>query len=416
MDGTTKTIPLHPGQAAIYNSPARFKVVAAGRRFGKTHLAAACLSIAASEESNSRGHLITPEFPAYYVAPTFEQAKRVVWPKLRQMLGYKSQGGLIVSENTNDGWIELNKGRRIYIRGTDNPDSLRGISPCFIVMDEYADMNPSVWTTIIEPSLMDVEAGALFIGTPKGKNHFYQMFMGALKQGPGWEDWEAFHFSSTDNPFLKEKELKRMMNADNRPIEVIKQELSASFISGGSKILKPEWFPVVDSANPNLGNIYITVDLAGFAPQEGKKKLLTSDESVICVTMVEQDHWTVLRMLHGHWDIKDTCARIAWTVRKYAGCRLGIEQGALLNACSFYLDEYMRSYDRFVTPEPLKHGNQRKADRITWALQGRAEKGKICLVSDKRLGNDEKWNDWFLNQISDFPDALAHDDGVDALA
>lgn len=415
-------IALHPGQAAIWNSKARFKVVAAGRRFGKSHLAAAALAVAAFEEINSRGYKITQEHPVYYIAPTFEQAKRVIWPKLREMLGYVATGGYISGENTNDGWLELVNGHRIYIRGTDNPDSLRGISPAFIVMDEYADMKPSVWHEIIEPALMDVEAGALFIGTPKGKNHFYKMFKGALEHpldADGddlWDDWEAFHFASTDNPFLKEKELKRMMKGGNRPLDVIKQELNASFISGGSKILKPEWFPIIPRVDPGMGSIFVTVDLAGFKKQEAGRKILRTDESVICVTLVQEDYWTVLKILHGHWDVRQTCLNIILQARKYSGCRLGIEAGALLNACGDYLDEYMRTYSRYITPEPLSHGSTRKIDRIQWALQGRGERGRLALVTDKHEPADEKWNDWFLDQVCDFPDPLSHDDGIDALA
>lgn len=413
---------LHPGQAAIFNSPARFKVCAAGRRFGKTHLAAAMLSVHGLEEVNSRGYKITQEHPVYYIAPTFEQAKRVIWPKLREMLGFVALGGFIKNENTNDGWVELVNGHRIYIRGADNPDSLRGISPAFIVMDEYADMKPYVWHEIIEPALMDVEAGALFIGTPKGKNHFYKMFMGALehpKDAEGndlWDDWESFHFSSTDNPFLKEKELKRMMKGGNRPLEVIKQELNASFISGGAKVLKPEWFPVIPRVDPGMGSIFITVDLAGFKKQEAGKKILTTDETVIAITLVYEDQWYVLKMLHGHWTVRETCKNIIWHSRKYAGCRLGIEAGALLNACGDYLEEYMRSFSRYINPEPLTHGGVRKIDRIQWALQGRGERGKICIVTDAAEPADEKWNAWFLDQVADFPDPLAHDDGIDALA
>lgn len=422
MTDRVLSIALHAGQQAIFNSPKRFKVVAAGRRFGKSHLAAALLSIAAFEEVNYRGYPITQEHPVYYVAPTFEQARRIIWPKLRQMLGFAVSGGYITNENTNDGWLELVNGHRIYIRGADNPDSLRGISPAFIVMDEYADMKPAVWYEIIEPALMDVEAQALFIGTPKGKNHFYKMFMAALNQIPDtktglnfWEDWEAFHFTSTDNPFLKEKELKRMMQAGNRPIEIIQQELNASFISGGGAVLRPDWFPVVPRVDPGAGSIFITVDLAGFKKQEGAVKLRT-DETVIAITLVKEDYWTVLKILHGHWDVKDTCAQIVWEVRNHPGCRLGIESGALLNACGPYLEEYMRTYNRYVTPEPLTHGGQRKVDRIKWALQGRAERHKISLVTDEQLPMDQKWNDHFLAQVADFPDPMAHDDLIDALA
>lgn len=401
-------VSLHPGQAAIYNSSARFKVVAAGRRFGKSHFAAVNLGIEALRETNAAGYRLTGEHGVYYVAPTFDQAKRIMWPKLRELLGFASNGGFIANENVNDGWLELINGRRIYIRGADNPDSLRGIALSYVVLDEYADMKPNVWDEIIEPALMDVEGSALFIGTPKGKNHFYKLFMGALeKPDPSWDDWEAFHFKSGDNPFLKKKELARIMARGSH--DVIRQEIEASFISGGGRVLKPDWFPIVKRAPVyESGSIYITVDLAGFKKQEGKK-LLRSDESVVAVTLAIQDDWYILDIEHGHWDVRETALRIVRVLSRYTSARLGIEQGALKEAVGPYLEEYMRSFHRYVTPEPLRHGGQKKADRITWALQGRAERKQIRLV-------EGPWNEWFLTQCADFPDPLAHDDGIDAVA
>jgi phage terminase large subunit-like protein len=401
-------VSLHPGQAAIYNSPARFKVVAAGRRFGKSHFAAVELGIEALREVNAAGYRLTPEHGVYYVAPTFDQAKRIMWPKLRELLGFKANGGFIANENVNDGWIELINNRRIYIRGADNPDSLRGIALSYVVLDEYADMKSNVWDEIIEPALMDVEGSALFIGTPKGKNHFYKLFMGALDHpSETWSDWEAFHFKSGDNPFLKKKELARIMARGS--MDVIRQEIDASFLSGGGRVLKPNNFPIVQLAPAyETGSIYITIDLAGFKKAEGNK-ILRTDESVIAETLVIEDEWYVLNMQHGHWDVRETALRIVQTMRRYSSGRLGIEQGALKEAVGPYLEEYMREFSRYVTPEPLRHGGQKKADRITWALQGRSERARIKLLKGD-------WNDHFLTQVSDFPDPLAHDDLLDALA
>lgn len=410
-------VSLHPGQAAIYNSLARFKVVAAGRRFGKSHLAAILLAIAALADTNEHGYQLTAEHGVYYIAPTQDQAKRVMWPKLRSLLGYEKQGGFISNENTNDGWIELINGRKIYIKGADNPDSLRGIGLSFVVLDEYADMKANVWYEIIEPALMDVEGAALFIGTPKGKNHFYKLFMGALQKptvneqgiAVDWTDWEAFHFKSVDNPFLKERELNRMMTSGNKPFHIIKQELEASFLSGGGKILKPEWFPVVKKSPPiGQGTVYITVDLAGFE-KDDQKKLDRLDESVIVETLVVGDEWYVMHVQHGHWGVKETAMRIVQTAKRHAVARLGVEQGALKNAVGPYLEEFMREYQHYVTAEPLRHGNTKKADRIMWGLQGRAERRKIKLL-------EASWNDAVLVQAADFPDPLAHDDIIDALA
>jgi phage terminase large subunit-like protein len=423
-------ISLHPGQAAVYNSKARFKVVAAGRRFGKSHHAAYMLGLNALENENAAGYTLTIEHGVYYVAPTFDQAKRIMWPKLRTLLGFARHGGFITNENINDGWLELVNGRKIYIKGADNPDSLRGIALSFVVLDEYADMRANVWSEILDPALMDVEGSALFIGTPKGKNHFYKLFMGALEKpvdprtgnNDHWKDWEAFHFKSDDNPYLKRAELARMRGGTVAS-EIVRQEIDASFLSGGGKVLKPDWFPIVRSlpgvvvdlgesvqivSSQAQGSIYITVDLAGFKTQEGNK-ILRTDETVISETMVLGDKWYVLNMQHGHWGVRETALRIVRTAAKYPAARLGIEAGALKNAVGPYLEEYMREFSKYFTPEGLLHGGNKKTDRIQWALQGRAERRMIVLVAGE-------WNDHFTTQASDFPDPLAHDDMLDALA
>jgi predicted phage terminase large subunit-like protein len=435
------SVELHPGQIAIYNSVARFKVCAAGRRFGKSHYAAVKLAEEAlrTERVSRTGNTyrLTQEHGVYYVAPTFDQAKRIMWPKLFELLGLQKDGGLIANFNVNDGWIQLvGSGRKIYIKGADNPDSLRGIALSFVVLDEYADMKPSTWEEILEPALMDVEGDALFIGTPKGKNHFYKLFMGALMHGPkgseprpAWADYEAFHFKSMDNPFLNEKEVQRMMATSNRPAHVIRQEIEADFISGGGQVLKRDWFTVIKAVpgysplatarvghekvkanDPRFeGHTYVTVDLAGFASQSGTAKKLRTDETVIATTFVTQDAWYILDVQHGHWDIRETALRIVRTVAQRPGVRLGIEQGALANAIGPYLEEEMRRFNRYVTPEPLKHGGTKKTDRIASALQGRGERGRIFLI-------EGPWNEAFLTQCDDFPDPLAHDDIVDAVA
>jgi hypothetical protein len=416
---STLRVSLHPAQAAVFNSTARFIVCVAGRRFGKSHLAAYLLGMHAmmNEKVLSDGTTIalTAEHGVYYVAPTQDQAKRILWPKLRNLLGYAKQGGLIANENTNDGWIELINGRRIYIKGADNPDSLRGIGLSFVVLDEYADMKSFVWDEILSDALSDVEGKALFIGTPRGKNHFYRLFMGALEKpkdsmtgtNSAWADWEAFHFKSTDNPFITEREKARMLGG-NRSLETIRQEVNADFLSGGGKILKAEWFEILDRPPAGEGSIYITVDLAGFKKAEGTKVIRT-DESVVCITKVIDDIWYVLEIKHGHWDVRKSAFEILTALRKYPGARLGVEQGALKEAVLPYLSEYMREFSRYTTPEELRHNNTKKQDRIAWALQGRAERGRIKLIR-------AEWNDYFVTQAADFPDPLAHDDALDALA
>ncbi len=447
------TVELHPGQVAIHNSPARRRVVAAGRRFGKSHMAAIELAEHAMMTENEFGYKLNTEHGVYYVAPTFDQAKRIMWPKLFEILGHAKDGGLIAGSNINDGWIEMvGSHRRIYIKGADNPDSLRGIALSYVVLDEFADMKPATWDEIIEPALMDVKGRALFIGTPKGKNHFYKLFMGALKWGRGaelpenptpneakqiksWGIWEAFHFKSLDNPFLDPAEVERMMETSNRPSHIVRQEIEADFVSGGGTILKRQWFPMIDrlpgfyaeatervGSNHHVttqrpvepGHTYVTVDLAGFI-SDGRNRKIRSDETVIATTYCTTEGWYILDVQHGHWDARECALRIIRTVSQRPSCRLGIEKGALMNAIGPYLEDEMRRFNRFTTPEALAHGGTRKLDRIAGALQGRGERGRISLVRTTP-GQDPEWFEAFLTQCDDFPDPLAHDDILDAVA
>lgn len=425
-------IALHPAQLAIFKSPAMFKVCAAGRRFGKSHLAAWMLLLKTMETENAAGRGLM-DVATMYIAPTFDQAKRAVWNKLLTLGKMESQGGLIRNFNTNDGWMDLVSGRRLYVKGADNPETLRGVGLSFCVMDEYADMKSYVWDEIIEPTLVDVEGEALFIGTPKGRNHFYRLFMNAMHVGvPGddrykaseWEDWEAFHFPSSDNPFISQDRLRKIVSRSGKSADTVRQELEASFIQGGPRVLDVDQIPVVDQI-PGLvvrreamgnrlvvdeaqGSTFVTVDLAGYVRDRGK--VTKNDETVICTTYVTDfGDWFVLDMQHGQWDPRDVALRIMRAVQKARPCRLGIEQGALSNALGPYLDEEIRRFNIFVTPEPLKHGQTKKQDRINWALQGRIERGKLTLLQGP-------WNEWFLDQAASFPSPLAHDDGLDALA
>jgi hypothetical protein len=122
-----------------------------------------------------------------------------------------------------------------------------------------------------------------------------------------------------------------------------------------------------------------------------------------------EDKWYIWNIKHGQWDTRQTAYNIVSELRKTPGARLGIEKGALSNAVGPYLEDYMREFSRYVTPEPLSHGNTKKQDRIEWALAGRSQRGQVYLV-------EGAWNDAFIEQVSDFPDPLAHDDLLDAAA
>ena len=386
-------VQLHPAQLEIFNSTARFKVVSAGRRFGKSRLAAWILIIKALQSESK---------DVFYIGPTFQQAKDIMWNMLKELL---HDTDLIETTHENTATMKLVNGRRISLKGSDRPDTLRGVGLAYVVLDEYASMKVEVWEQIIRPTLSDVKGGALFIGTPAGKNHFYDLYLEAEKD----EDWEAFQYTSIDNPLIDPKEVevaKRTMST-----QAFRQEFEASFVSFTGGIFKNEWIKY-DENEPEEGNFVIAVDPAGFEAVEKERGLKGSklDETAISIVKIHGDKWWVKDILHGRWNIKETASKILQAAIENQATTVGIESGALKNAILPYLEDEMRTQGRWVVITDVTHGGKKKADRITWALQGRMEHGKITF------NRNSDWNSELETQLMEFPSKGTHDDIIDSLA
>lgn len=395
-------ITLHDRQALVFHDPTRFKVVAAGRRFGKSYLAAILLFVEASKNTTIRSDGVEIDLSlekVYYVAPTFTQGKEIIWPVLKE-LGHD----IIDQAYENEGSIRLLNGRTIHIKGSDRPDSLRGTGLSYVVLDEYAFMKEEVWEMIILPQLARSEGGALFIGTPDGKNHFYDLWMlGMSGTDPEWKSW---HFASIDNPFLPSAEIERAKK--NMTTERFRQEMEASFEGGAGLVMTKEMFKILPSV-PYPGETYIACDLAGFEKIEGGRKLKKLDDHCIAVVVSHQGGWCVKDLIYGKWDTRETALRIVKAYRDHRPVALGIEKGMAKNAVMPYLEDEMARLGVYFRVEDLTHGNQKKTDRIEWALAGRADKGRIQLLH-------APWNKDFIQQATDFPSTLVHDDLIDAVA
>jgi hypothetical protein len=412
---------LHEGQSELDMDMHRFQVCAAGRRFGKSFFAAYKLFANGAETHKVRSDGTEIDLineVVYYVGPTFKQARENLWEVCMQM-----GQGLIAGVRQQEGEIKLTNGRLIRFKGADDPDSLRGVGLHYVVMDEYAFMKPSVWEYIIRPALGRAEGGALFIGTPDGKNHFYDMWTSALEgldpsSGNPTDDWKAFQFRSKDNPHLTGTEIEAMVSGMSS--EAIAQELEANFEATGGKVFSKDMFPVVDMRYLQGGYV-IPIDLAGFTAADKKNQKIILDDHAIVVAKIHNAGWHIERIYHGQWDIRETCLRIIKAWRDYGAPPVGIERGMAKNAVcgddgkGGFLGELMHRYGYFDV-KPLTHSNQRKEDRIKWALQGRAERGMITLQPDDHLPTEEKWVQKFLDQAVDFPNQLAHDDLLDAVA
>ena len=384
-------VELLPWQQEVFADDTRFKIVAAGRRTGKSRLAAWMLIINALQ--TDKGHV-------FYVAPTQGQARDIMWQTLLE-LGH----GVITSSHINNLQIKLVNGATISLKGGDRPETMRGVSLKFLVLDEYADIKPDVWEQILRPALADQKGSAMFIGTPMGRNHFYELY----KYGELGDDktYKAWHFTSYDNPLLDPEEInvaKKSMSS-----YAFRQEFMASFEAAGSEMFKEDWVVVED--NPEIeGDYYIACDLAGFQ-EVAKKKTKNSrlDNTAIAVVKVGESGWVIENIIYGRWTLEETAQKIFQAVKDYRPISVGIEKGIAKQAVTSPLTDMMKRYGFFFRVEELTHGNQKKTDRIMWALQGRFEHG---LVRIKR----GSWNSRFLDELFQFPDPLTHDDLVDAVA
>lgn len=381
-------------QQEVWKSNKRFKVVAAGRRCGKSNYVQKRLILKA---------LQAPEGSAVlYVAPTLGQARQIIWDAILD--NYKD---IIKAAHVNNLDITLINGRKIHVRGADNPDTLRGLKLYYAALDEAAFIKEDVWEKVIRAALSDLKGEADFISTPTGRNWFYTKYQ--LGVSGEDEEWGAWHFTTYDNETIDPKEIdaaKRSLSS-----QAFNQEYLSSFDNQGSEIFKREWLKY--GPEPQYGEYLLAIDLAGF--EEVGKQNATGikgklDESAIAVVKQQDDgSWWVKTIIHGRWDVKQTSSQILRAIQDYKPIAVGIEKGALKNAVSPYLHDLMRKYNTYAHISDLTHGNKKKNDRIAWALQGRFEHGGITL------NQDENWTE-FEDQLLMFPTAGVHDDLVDALA
>ncbi len=381
---------LLPWQEKVHNDPARFKVIAAGRRCGKTHYAAVTLILAALD--GKPGGVM-------YVGPTQGLARDLMWDKL-----FELAGEIIVSSNVNNLEIVLAGGGKIALKGSDRPDTLRGYSLKHLVLDEFAFHKDGVFDTILRPALADRKGTAMFISTPEGRNQFYDVYMNGEVGKSGWASW---HLTSFDNPLLDPEEIANAK--ETMPGWMFRQEFQASFDAKGSEFFDPEAFAYYEKKPSVAGDYYIAVDLAGFESERGNKTKRRDNSAMAIVYVTDDGTWHVEDIQYGRWTLDETAEKIFKAVEKYKPMSVGIEKGIGQQAVMNPLNDLMRRTHRVFRIELLTHGNQRKEDRILWALQGRFEHGKIKL----KKGD---WNVALVDEASAFPSKLVHDDLLDALA
>jgi len=209
-------ISLHSSQEQVAKDTARFRVVCCGRRWGKTTLSTLEMFAFANARKQSK---------VVYVAPSIKQARDIAWAMLK-----KSTNACWAKE-PNETRLELfikdkhGTVSEIWLRGAENIESLRGLKIDFLVVDEVASMGnwDSTWSEVLRPTLTDSKGQALFISTPKGRNHFWRLFDKEKED----TDYKSFKFTSYDNPYIPADEIDKARQELDETI--FQQEYMAEF-------------------------------------------------------------------------------------------------------------------------------------------------------------------------------------------
>ena len=394
---TNKYLPklprLHEGQQKVRDSEARWKILCAGRRFGKTRLGVQmCMEVALKGGR------------AWWVAPTFSIA-RVGWRDIaasaksfpREIEPHVSLANM---------QIDLPNGGSIAVRSADNPQRLRGEGLDFLVMDEAAFVKPEVWQEVLRPTLTERKGSALFISTPIGRNNWFYDLWEVAEDA---DNWERFRFSTTDNPMIDPEEVEAARKEVGSI--VFAQEYLAEFVDAGQGMLRPEWLNYFVMVPDEAGNIKCVVEGSEYYLKALKKfgvvDLATttnkdSDYTVITSFAVTPDNrLLVIDMQRQKLEGPDIIPAIKRAIDKNKLEYVGIERQG------FQTTIIQMAQRSGIRVKDLKSDK----DKVTRALplSARMESGDVFLLRDTH------WLPEMEREIMTFP-AGAHDDIIDTLS
>lgn len=207
---------LTPPQGQILADKHRFKIINAGRRFGKSFLSGAAILQQISK----------PNSTVWYVAPTWDMAKKIMWD---DWLPKHIPKEIIAEINKMDKVYKFINGSILYVLSADNPEHLRGSSLDLLIMDECAFIKGGVWE-IVRPALADKQGDAILVSTPKGYNWFYDLYQSAKED----DDWGYFQYTTLEGGNVSEKEIESSRKSMSP--KMFAQEFLAAFENLASRV------------------------------------------------------------------------------------------------------------------------------------------------------------------------------------
>lgn len=369
----------HDSQIQIASDETRYKVVSAGRRFGK-----GILGVCAAFKYASRGGKCRWVAPSYS-SDSYQAGWRTAIELAKQIPGVDVhlQRREINFSRVGGGWLQF--------KTAEEPDSLRGEGIDFCVFDEAAHIPhlEEMWEQCVRPSLMDRRGDAWFISTPNGFNYFNNLFLRARDH----EDWQSFQFPTASNPHIHPEEIEELRAS--LPALVARQEIDAEFVQLAGALFKRQNIQVID-AEPIISYCR-SWDLA-FTEKTtsdwtaGAKMGVTADGTVVIADVVcGQMEWPdAVRLISNTAKLDGTSVRQGVEV---VSAQVGVLQTLLR-------DPLLLAHT--FTPIEVHR------DKLTRALPlvARSEQGKLAIVRGP-------WNQAFIDELCAFPEGM-HDDQVDA--
>ena len=379
----------HPGQRAIMSHGARFRVVACGRRWGKSTLAAHLALERALEENGAT---------IWWVAPTYDQANDYGFDNMTPLLS----PDVLADEpkRTKPRKISLDNGSSISFRSAEREDSLRGGGVDFLVIDEAGSVPERAWTEELRPTLSDTLGDLLAIGTPKGRNWFYRWFQrGQSADHPDAASWQAPTHQNTRVPNSEIESAREDM-----PERVFEQEYLAQFVDDTGGVFENvrenvESYPLPVAPEDATEPYAIGVDFARFEDFT-VVVVLDRDGRVVAFRRMNETTWT---------RIQNTVEQLAETYSPNTAAVDATRDNKIVQDLE----------DAGISVEPVSFSSSKKRTLIE-NLITRLETGEIILPSEANaLINELEVFEYDMaesGKVSYHAPTGFHDDTVDALA
>lgn len=372
----------HPAQLAIHNCDARFRVVCAGRRMGKTRLGVwECIDVALHGGR------------AWWIAPSFPIA-RVGWRPLKKLASQIPGTEVRLAEMS----IMIPNGGEVSVKSADNPDSLRGEGLDLAVMDEHAFMKSSAFPEAVRPALSDKLGRALFISTPRGRNHFWDLYQRGVR---GDDDYKSFYYPTSANPFIKASEIEAARH--ELPEIIFRQEYLAEFVDDQGSVFRrvQEVANVQPMENPQEGHQYVAgVDVASSIDYTVVTVLDVAEKKQVYMDRFNRVDYNVLESrlnaVYKHWKLE----------------YMKIESNSIGQPVIDHLDDRGMNIMPFITTSGTKQ-------IIIQNLQAAFENNEIAIINDPVLIGELLSFESKRNQSGSFSYSAPegqHDDCVMSLA